>query len=344
VLPPDSPKLGQIRVEEVRTQEVPTNEFVAPGRIELNPNRVSRVLLPLPGQIVSVLVRFGDQVEPGQPVVEVESPDAGAAIAAYLQAEAALAQAQAELTKAEADLDRARDLFANGAIAKKELLHADTALTQARQAVAQAHAAREQNRQRLRLLGLEPGQEHAKLIVRAPIGGKVTEISVVAGEYRNDTSDPLMTIADFSTVWVAVNVPEGLIRYVHVGERLEVMLTAYPGEIFVSRVARISDTVDAQSRTVSVWAELPNPQGRFRPGMFGSIRHAEQAAPKPVVPAAAVIQVEGRNIVYIEEGPGRFRPREVEVGLRHGDLIPILSGLKSGERVVTDGVMLLRGF
>ena len=93
-----------------------------------------------------------------------------------------------------------------------------------------------------------------------------------------------MTIADLSTVWMSSDVPEPSIRFVRVGEEVEITLVAFPGEVLRGRVARIADTLDAQTRTLKVHVELPNPSGRFRPEMFGSIRHAGSMRSLPVIP------------------------------------------------------------
>src|SRR5262249_10895398 len=130
----------------------------------------------------------------------VDSPDADAALSGALSAQAALTQAQAALTKAQADFDRASDLFQHDAIAKKEQLNAESVLAQAKAAVDQAQAAREQASRRLDVLGLKPGSFEQRVVVRSPLAGKVLDLSVVPGEYRNDTSAPLMTIADLDRV------------------------------------------------------------------------------------------------------------------------------------------------
>src|SRR5690348_2300373 len=79
VIPPDSPRLAQIRVEQVEATEVRTGEITAPGKVDANPNRISRVALPVAGRIVRVNVKLGDSVAAGQPLLAVESPDADAA-------------------------------------------------------------------------------------------------------------------------------------------------------------------------------------------------------------------------------------------------------------------------
>jgi cobalt-zinc-cadmium efflux system membrane fusion protein len=335
--------LEQLRVAPVETAELPTEEVVAAGKIEENPNRVSHVVLPVPGRITNVMVKLGDAVSEGQPLLTVQSPDADAAMTGYLQAQASVTQAQAALGKAQADLDRMRDLYMHNAVAKKEVLDAQSSATQAKAALEQTVAAQAQAVQRLTLLGLKPGEFRQQVVVRAPLAGKVLELSVVPGEYRNDTTASVMTIADLSTLWVASDVPESYIRFVQIGEPVEITLVAYPGETFMGRVMRIADTVDPQTRTIKVRAEMQNPQGRFRPEMFGSIHHIESLKTVPVVPAGAVIQADNRSAVFIQQSPGHFCRAEVRVGKRTGDLVPLLSGVQAGDQVVVDGAMLLNG-
>ncbi len=343
VLPADSPKLHQIRVETVGTAEVPMDEVVAPGKVEVNPNRISHVVPPVGGRIIDVLVRLGDPVQQGQELLSIESPDADAAESSFLQAQASVTQAEATLLKAQADLERERDLFEHNAVAKKEVLNAENIRTQSAAAVEQAKAALNQTRRRLQILGLEPGQFGQKVVLRAPIAGKVLEMNVVSGEFRNDTTAPAVTIADLSTVWISSDVPESSIRKIRLGERLVAELAAFPGEQFHARVTRIADTVDPQTRTLRVRAEIQNPDGRLRPEMFGRIRHVEDVRQVPVVPAGGVIQSEGQSIVFLETAPGTFRQQRVVVGERMGERFPVLSGVKPGDRVVSDGAMLLKG-
>jgi cobalt-zinc-cadmium efflux system membrane fusion protein len=143
---------------------------------------------------------------------------------------------------------------------------------------------------------------------------------------------------------VTSDVPESSIRLIQVNERLEIELAAYPGETFTGRVTRIADVVDPQTRTVKVRAEMDNSRGRFRPEMFGRIRHVEAMELRPVVPAGTVIQGDGQNVVYVEKSPGVFIQRAVTVGARvKNGCVAILNGLHAGDRVVVDGVMLLKG-
>lgn len=342
-LRPDSPQLQQIRVEPVREMEFAVAEVVAPGKVEVNPNRVSRVLTPVPGRVRAVLVRLGDAVQEGQPLVVIESRDVGEALAAYLQAQAQLRQARSLLTKATKDVARLRDLYEHRAVALKELVAAETELAQAEAGLEQAQAVAEESRHRLELLGVDPARHTHEITVRAPISGKVLEIAVAPGEYRTDTAMPLMTIADLSTVWVSSQVPESSIRLIQAGEPVQIELTAFPGEVFRGRVRRIADTVDPQSRTVKVQAEINNADGRLRPEMFGSIRHTHGSKRLPAVPASAIVRGDAESWVYVERAPGEFERVSVKCGESDKGWVPIVAGVKAGERVVTQGASLLAG-
>jgi cobalt-zinc-cadmium efflux system membrane fusion protein len=302
------------------------------------------VLLPVTGRVTNVLVKTGDAVAKDQALLTMASPDADSAMSAYLSAEANVTQAQAALGKAQADFDRASDLFGHNAVARKDVLTAESALAQARAALETAQASREQSLRRLAVLGLKPGQFDQQVVVRSPLGGKVLDLSVVPGEYRNDTSASVMTVADLTTVWVTSQVPESYIRFVQVGEQVEISLVAYPGDVFHGRVSRIADVVDPQTRTVKVQAEMDNRDGRFRPEMYGSIHHIESVAKTTVVPAGAVIaNNDGHNVVFVETSPGTFEQRSVSTGARAGEVVRVMNGVKPGDTVAVDGVMLLKG-
>jgi RND family efflux transporter MFP subunit len=132
-------------------------------------------------------------------------------------------------------------------------------------------------------------------------------------------------------------------RLIHIGEGVDIAFVAYPGEKFAGRVARIGPTLDPQTRTLKVYVDLANPQRKFVPEMFGTIRLAGPSREMPVVPAAAVVQEYGRSEVFVERGPGQFERRMVTTGVRSGDRVAITSGLDVNSRVVVDGAILLRG-
>jgi cobalt-zinc-cadmium efflux system membrane fusion protein len=348
VVAPDSPQSKQLRVGPVELAEVSADEVVAPGRVIANPNRIARVLPQVQGRVVRVIVKLGDSVEQGQSLVELESPDADAAVSTYLQAQAAERQARAALTKAEADLSRTTDLYQVRAVAEKDMLSAKNDFAQTKAGLETAEAARQQASRKLEILGLKSTDFHQPVFIRAPISGKVLEVNVAPGEYRSavsfhtDVTAPLMTIADLTTVWVSSEVPEPFIRQIHIGEPVSISLVSYPDETFVGKVARISDVLDPQTRTLKIYVELPNPQARFRLEMFGTVRHFGSVRKMPVLPVAAIVQEYGRSIVFLERAPGRYERRRVTVGPPVKDVVPVLEGLQAGDRVVVDGAMLLK--
>lgn len=341
VFEPGSPQLKQIRTETVPAAMVPAGSVTAPGKVELNTNRLSHVILPVPGRVATVSVKTGDFVRQGQPLLEVESADADAAVSGYRQANASVTQAKSALAKAQRDLDREKDLFEHGAVPQKDVLNAEAVMVQARAAVEQAEAAAGQALRRLEILGVGTGSFGQRVTVSAPLSGKVLEMSVVRGEFRNDLSAPVMTIADLSSVWVTSDVPETAIRFIKPGEPAAIELTAYPGSTFRGRVTLIGDTVDPQTRTVKVRAELTNSDGRLKPEMFGNIQLAEQMELRPTVPAGAIVSAEGRAFVWREVGNATFERVAVTAGPQADGRVAVLDGLNAGDRIVADGVMLL---
>lgn len=398
VVAPDSAKFAQIHVQPVKVEDMPTAEVTAPGKVEANPNYISQVTLPVPGRVSRVLVRLGDSVVAGQPVLTVVGPDAGAAVAALresqaslrenqatllenqarqsesgagvLQARAALQKARTAQRKAVIDHARVLDLYQHNAIAQKELLNAETdlkqanadvetakaeveqskaglqqsgaAVQQARAGIDQVEASVVQAQQRLALLGVSPGQVDGAVVVHSPLSGKVLDIRVVAGEYHSDTGSPVMTIADLRSVWVTSNVPESQIRFISLGETVHITLDAYPGKTWNGRVTHMADVLDARTRTLKVAIELNNPRGQFKPEMFGRIHHVQDVKRMPVVPLSALLQSDAGSYVFVEKEKGRFEKRPVETGQTSEGLVSIVKGVGAGERVVSDGAILLR--
>ena len=107
-------------------------------------------------------------------------------------------------------------------------------------------------------------------------------------------------------------------------------------------MTRIADVLDPQTRTVKVYAELPNPGGRLRPDMFGSLRAVGSELRQTVVPLSAIVEEYGKRTVFRERAPGQFERREVTLGPPAGDVAPVRQGVAAGDRVVVDGAMLLK--
>jgi cobalt-zinc-cadmium efflux system membrane fusion protein len=338
----NAPELSQMKIEPVRLVDAPLEQVTAPAKIEANPNRIGRAVLPAAGRIAKVMVKLGDSVRQGDPMVSIESSTGSEAEAAYTQATVSVRQADVAIAQAEADLSRVTDLFQHKAVAQKEVISAQTALALAKASREQALSAMEQSRRKLELLGLKPGDQNQLIVVRAPISGKVLEVSVVGGEFVNEINVPLVTIADLSRVWATSEVPESEIRHCRIGGFATLDLIAFPKETFKAKVTRIADTVDSDTRTIKVSAELDNAGGRLRPEMFGSLRYDDSFGPTPWAPAGAIVRIDDKDYVFIEQSPGKFALSVVELGRQHEGGFIVSKGLEPNVRIVTQGSIYLK--
>lgn len=341
-LGPDAPELKEMTVEAVTSRTMPSEAVTATARIEANPNRVGHAMAPVAGRIVQLMVQLGDSVKQGQPLLTIESATVAEAESGYVQAGSAVRQAELAIAKAESDLARVTDLFEHQAVAQKELISAKSTLAISKASLEQAQTGRDQARRRLELLGLKTGVYQQLIVLTAPIAGKVLEVSVVEGEFRNEINAPLVTITDLSRVWASSEVPESEIRNCRVGGIVDLELIAYPNETFHAKVTRISDVVNSETRTIKVSAELENNGGRLRPEMFGKLRYASGSLTGPWVPNAAVVRNQGKDFVFVEQSKGQFLLSPVELGKPFEGGFPITSGLKTGDRVVTRGSIYLK--
>lgn len=326
-VPDGSPLRGRLRVEAVQPRSV-RRSLDAPAEIEADPARLARITAPLPGRIVQLFVRFGDAVQKGQALLELDSPDLVGAQTDYLRARSALAQADRTLA-------RQLDLRKAGIGAAREVEQAQTDRDVARSEVERATL-------RLKLLGIDPGALGRPLTVRAPLSGRVVEYKVAPGEFRNDLADPLMTIADLSLVWVTASVQEKDIRRVQPGEDAIVTLGAYAGERWTGKVLFVGDLLKPETRTIPVRVALSNEDRRLRPGMFGSVRFTESAATELVIPPTAVVLLGDASFVFVEVGSWQFERRRVTPGALIEGLVLISEGLRSGERIVVENAVLLQ--
>jgi membrane fusion protein, copper/silver efflux system len=184
-------------------------------------------------------------------------------------------------------------------------------------------------------------QVRRTLTLHAPFHGVVVEKMVEVGQSIM-AGMPLYRLADLSVVWVEADVFEQDLRHVVVGAGVTVQFAAYPGERFEGRVSYIHPDVRADTRSVRVRIDLPNPGGRIKPGMYATVELDAGVTERAVlVPRDAVMHSGTHAMVFVEETPGLYRAREVEVGSDAGGRTEILSGLLAGERVVTRANFLL---
>ncbi len=183
--------------------------------------------------------------------------------------------------------------------------------------------------------------KHA-LTIRSPYSGVVTEKNILEGDYVK-SGTTLYKIADLSTVWVEAHIYEYELTGVKKGQPVEMTLPYLPGKKYLGEVAYVYPYLQRQTRDVVVRLEFDNPELTLKPDMYGDVRIRTTFGKKGIhVPDSAVIRSGERNIAFVRRAPGKFTPREVELGMPlDNDRIQILQGLAPGEQVVVSGQFLL---
>jgi len=328
LVPDGSPIRSRLTVAPALA-ELTSGRWVLPAIVEANPARTAAVLTPLGGRIVELRVSLGDRVARGQILAVIDSPDLAQAFADDDKAADAFRLATKNLARQEGQLKI-------GAAAERDV-------DQARSDLAQASAEYTRTRARLQALGVADSRARASrlLMLRAPIGGSVTALSVAAGNMVNDPTQPMMTVADLSTVWVTALVPEKYVGSVARGEAAEVSLTAYPGQTLHGTVSFVSDVLEPDSLRDKLRIAFANPRYALKPNMFATVTLLGPRQPHVVVPTSALLMNNDRTTVFVATAPWTFERRVVQPQLTEGSSVVIDSGLRAGERVVVRGGILL---
>ena len=315
-LPPDRVALLGIRSEPVGTGAA-SGSLRTVGRVAVDERRREVVHAKYDGYVEKLFVDFtGKPVGEGQPLLAIYSPELVAAQQEYLVAR----KAQERLSSSSVP---------GVAQGGSELADA-------------AH-------QRLRYWDLSPaeissldkaGAPRRTVTLRSPVSGVVTEKLAFEG-MRVSPADRLYEIADLSRVWVLAEVHEKDLPAVRMGTPVRVSLSEERSREWRGRVSFVSPTVRPETRTVEVRVELDNPGGVLKPDMFADVYLEHAADSRLTVPETAVVFTGERTLVFLDQGGGRFEPREVKVGQRVGDGYELLSGLAAGDRVVVSANFLL---
>jgi len=172
------------------------------------------------------------------------------------------------------------------------------------------------------------------------VSGFVTMKDVFEGQQVEPAME-LFTIADLSRVWVEADFYEYEANVLRLGEEAVVLLPYDTGARFVGRIAYINPILNADSRTLKVRFEFPNPAMALKPGMFANVELATERTEGIVILDSAIMDTGERQVVFVSSGGGIFEPREVRVGVRSSGKAQILSGVASGEQVVVRANFLL---
>src|SRR5712692_1829234 len=293
----------------------------APGSVMANAYKEVKVTPIAAGIVTKVHVELGAVVRRGAPLVTLFSAELADSQTKYMSMSAML---EADHKK----LERTRQLVDIGAASRQDLEEIT--------AVHEAHATEaEAARLRLQLLGLtaeqvrgltSPSQIITTVVVPAPITGVITSRSANLGQVVA-MGQELLSVTDLSEVWVVGDLYEQDFRTVTVGSG-----------------ATITTPVDPQVRTAKARIEVPNSDGRLRLGMYVTVSFTTPGGSAVVVPRSAVQSMGDRQVVFVpaEGEEGKFIQRQVRLSSPIGDNYTVLSGLKPGESVVTEGSFFLR--
>jgi membrane fusion protein, heavy metal efflux system len=255
-----------------------------------------------------------------------------------------------DLGQAYDDNDKAADTYA---LTKKTLerqqeqLKLGAAATrdvdQAQSDFNQATAEYTRTKARLQAIGapLDAHERARVLTVTAPVSGSVTSLQIAQDNMINDPTQPLMTVADLSSIWVTAMVAEKDVGAVSRQEEAEVTLSAYPDRTLHGKVLFVSDVLEPDSRRDKIRIAFANSDYALKPNMFATVTLRAPAQLRIVVPTSALLMNNDRTSVFVATAPWTFERRTVDPDLEEGNTVAINSGLQPGDQVVVKGGILL---
>ena len=329
-----------VQIELTTVSASGAGALTANGTITYDANHVSVVASRAEGRVVAVRADLGHPVQQGSVLAILESSDVG-------QTRGDLERAQANLEVAKQAFERERSLYEQQVSSQKEMLEAQAAY---RSAQAEYNAARS----KIRALGASvdgPDAVGGSFALISPVAGTVVERNVMPGQIAGPANN-LFTVADLRRVWINVDVYESDVRRVRVGAPARIITRAMPGETFRGHVTYAGGVVDTATRTLKVRVEVENMGQRLRPGMYAQVEIetprastvASDSGAATLVPELAVQDLNGKSVVFVPGGAtGQFIARAVNVGPRvGGGFVSVLSGLRAGDQIVTQGAFQLK--
>lgn len=313
------------------TTTVSEETLALSGRLIWDETRTVRVFAPLGGRILKLSVNPGDKVKAGDTLAVLTSPDFG-------EAQAEAAKAGADFGVAARSVERARELHKAGVIADKELEQAEADF-------ARAGAERNRTAARTRAYGSIGSGVDQQFALRAPIAGMVVERNANAGqEVRPDQAGEtaLFVISDPGHLWVNLDLPETAIGSVRPGMMVRLKISALDDEVYEAKVEHVADFIDPNTRRMRARAVIDNADRRLKAEMFANAEITVSRDAFIRVPAATVILLGKAQYVFIEDAPGRFRRQPVVAEDSGFGSMRVKSGLKPGDKVVSEGALLLQ--
>jgi membrane fusion protein (multidrug efflux system) len=238
------------------------------------------------------------------------------------QAQAALAEAEASLSDSESQYNRTRDLVSRELLSQAELDTVEAQLKADRARVAAAQA------------GLED------TIVRAAFDGRTGFRQVSVGSFVSPGT-PITTLDDTSIIKLDFTISENFLFMLRPGLAVSASSAGLPNRAFTGKVTNIESRVDPVTRSITVRAEIPNPDEALRQGMFMTVKLEGEPEPTLLVPEGAIVPEQGRTYVFVVRDDVAEQ-REVRIGKRRPGEVEIVDGLAQGERVIVEGTQNVR--
>jgi cobalt-zinc-cadmium efflux system membrane fusion protein len=328
-------QLSAIQIGTVGVHEFPV-EKEAVGNISFADELSVQVYPAYQGTIIQAFVELGAAVVRDQPLYTIKSPD-------LIQAESNLIGAAATFELTNKELQRVKGL---PGVAQREVEQAtsdeqaaDGALKAARDAVRVFGKTDAEIDQMIASRKTDPA-----LLVRSPISGQITAYNAPPGLMVQPGNPPApYTVSVLTVKWMLANVSESDIGLLHIGESEQVKVLAYPNRVFRAKVSKIYPAVDPNTHRATVRSDIEDPLDELRPGMLANfVIRVEGPMAGISVPANGVVrEPDGTMTVWVTSDRHHFEQRVVQTGLRRDDQVQILSGVKRGELVVTDGAVFL---
>ena len=334
---------GQVQVGklEIGTVEkrVVGDTIVTSGRITFDDLHVAHVFSPVSGRVIRIAAQPGQRVKKGDVLATIDSPDLGVA-------SAELNEALADLQASQHEFDRQKELYTAHAGSLREY-------ETAQDAFAKAKAEVERARQKSRLLRGAPGDTVSQgFVLRSPLEGEVVARNVtpgmeIQGEYGGGNAVELFTVGELNPIWLLADVYEVDLPRVKLHTDVQAQLVAFGSREFAGKVDWISETLDPATRTTKIRAIIPNPNHELKPEMFATVTIQVPGSETLSVPRGAILHFGETIVVFVQldlapDGRIRFERQPIQVDEDvAGDYMPVLHGLKEGERVVISGAILL---
>jgi cobalt-zinc-cadmium efflux system membrane fusion protein len=327
-----------IKIEPVGTYLFPV-EKEAVGNIDFDDDLSVQVFPPDQGKILKTFVELGDDVQKGQPLYTIDSPD-------LVQAEATLIGAAAAFDLTSKELARAKDLYGTNGVSQREMEQAisdeqtaEGALKAARDAVRVFGKSEAEIDRIVAARKIDPA-----LVVPSPITGQITSMNAPPGLLVQPGTPPApYSVADISIKWMVANVTETDSPLYRAGQPVEVKVTAYPGRVFTGTISKIYATVDPNTHRLAVRSEIADPKHELRPGMLANfVIRVQDPVQATAIPMNGVVRNgDGTMAAWVTADRHRFVQRILKIGLQKDGRYQVLDGLQPGELAVTDGAVFL---